>query len=87
MSCWGENGDGQLGVARDGTGGAPFLVAGVHHAVAITTGYQHACALLADGAIECWGRNYAGQLGHLDAWAAVSGGARANFVPGFGPAR
>ena len=86
VRCWGENGDGQAGVANDATRGAPFRVEGVDHAVAITTGYQHACALLAGGDLECWGRNNSGALGHLDAWAAASGGARANVVPGFGPA-
>ena len=27
------------------------------YAVAITLGYEHACALLDSGAVECWGDN------------------------------
>lgn len=87
VRCWGDNGDGQLGVAGNRTVDAPFLVTGVEHAVGLSAGYQHACALLVGGEVKCWGRNNDGALGHLDAWAAVSGGARANAVPGFSAVR
>lgn len=33
---------------------------------AIFAGHQHACALLDDGALYCWGRNDRGQCGQLD---------------------
>ncbi|MBX3717763.1 MAG: Ig-like domain repeat protein, partial [Burkholderiales bacterium] len=48
---------------------APFLataalaadpLAGV---TAIAVGYNHSCAIVADGAVKCWGRNDLGQLG------------------------
>ena len=41
----------------------PHRVAGVSDAVAVTTGVNHACALLADGRVKCWGDNDRGQLG------------------------
>ena len=58
----------------------------VTHAAATSAGYQHPCALPAGGDLTCEGRNNSGPLGHLDAWSAASGAARANALPGFGPA-
>jgi len=62
--CWGWNPLGQLG---DGTttdrwtpGPVTGLASGV---VALSAGYHHTCALLAGGAIHCWGSNGTGQLG------------------------
>jgi alpha-tubulin suppressor-like RCC1 family protein len=65
VRCWGENSDGQLG---DGTGSfhrsyVPVKVSGLSGAVAVSTGWNHTCALLADGTIRCWGKNKSGQLG------------------------
>jgi alpha-tubulin suppressor-like RCC1 family protein len=38
-------------------------VSGITNATAITAGYEHTCALLAGGSIDCWGWNAYGQLG------------------------
>jgi len=65
VHCWGENADGQLGT---GTAGAvsttPVRVGGITGAIAVTAGWQHTCALLGDGTVQCWGRNLEGQLGN-----------------------
>jgi alpha-tubulin suppressor-like RCC1 family protein len=72
VQCWGRNYSGQLG-----TGGTtdslsptpvPTLTSGV---VAISVGENsvlsgqasHACALMTDGSVQCWGDNTAGQIG------------------------
>lgn len=65
VQCWGSNGDGRLG---DGTttdnrsrpGAVDGLAEGV---VQIATGGAHACAVLQDETVKCWGRGDSGQLG------------------------
>jgi hypothetical protein len=70
MMCWGANYTGQLG---GGSAGAfsqhPVEVTGLGAiAVAIMTagedGYGIACAVLADGTMQCWGDNSEAQLGN-----------------------
>lgn len=71
VKCWGLNDQGQLGqgdtIARGldpslmGDALAPVPLG--KPAVGITAGLAHACALLADGSVKCWGQNDAGQLG------------------------
>ena len=66
VSCWGWNEFGQLG---DGTGTSrrtptPTSSLGTGRtAVAITSGYDHNCAILDDASVSCWGNNGYGQLG------------------------
>ena len=69
--CWGLGESGQRG---DGTfttfssqGERPVAVSGLTGGVDITGGYGHACALLADGTMRCWGRNVDGELGNPSA--------------------
>jgi alpha-tubulin suppressor-like RCC1 family protein len=68
--CWGLNAQGQLGQGhtrslgddepRSSVGNVPLAESGSQLAV----GGHHTCALLEGGAVRCWGRNDAGQLGY-----------------------
>jgi alpha-tubulin suppressor-like RCC1 family protein len=64
VNCWGLGESGQRGDGSTSTFAAnPVPVSGITTAVAIAAGYDHACALLADGTMRCWGSNVDGQLG------------------------
>jgi alpha-tubulin suppressor-like RCC1 family protein len=64
MKCWGGNFSGQLGIGISGGYSAvPVAVIGINSATAVAVGWHHSCALLAGGAIQCWGYNDEGQLG------------------------
>jgi alpha-tubulin suppressor-like RCC1 family protein len=56
---WGLNDDGQLGNGNTTTSLTPVAVSGISNATAITAGELDACALLADGGVDCWGDNEA----------------------------
>jgi hypothetical protein len=65
--CWGADTQGAAGQAAGsdglfGTFDTPMMTT-VTGALAIGVGYEHACAMLATGAIECWGDNQHGELG------------------------
>ena len=67
ISCWGNNGSGQLGNGQSGENAdslVPVQVANIADATAITTGGEHSCALHQTGTISCWGYNGYGQLGN-----------------------
>ena len=64
--CWGTNSMGEIG---DGsTGGfrsTPVKVAGSFGTILdIGVGHDHTCALQSDGAVWCWGANFASQIGN-----------------------
>src|SRR6218665_3447629 len=62
--CWGSNNLGQLGDGSVTNSSLPVAVSGLSaNVAALATGYQHTCALLTDGSVQCWGRNDYGQLG------------------------
>lgn len=65
VSCWGANDHRQLGEGATGPETQRSLVAvvGVANVIALGLGHSHTCALLADGRVQCWGRNDSGQLG------------------------
>ena len=65
VQCWGWNSNGQLGNGSTGNSGYPVVVQGLSgRSTAIATGYQHSCAITAQGSVKCWGSNNAGQLGN-----------------------
>jgi alpha-tubulin suppressor-like RCC1 family protein len=63
--CWGNNEYGQLGAGNTTASNVPVDVSGLVSGVqVISTGSAHACALMIDGAIKCWGLNEYGQIGN-----------------------
>jgi alpha-tubulin suppressor-like RCC1 family protein len=73
LKCWGLNNFGQLGLGDTNNRGddpnemgdnLPTVDLGTGRtAVGIYCGQSHACAILDDGSLKCWGRNNFGQLG------------------------
>ena len=71
VKCWGD--DDRLQSTGSGNGSTDQLYPGtvydadssgtVNGAVEITTGWKHACALLSNGDVKCWGQNHNGQTG------------------------
>ena len=69
VKCWGSNGDnGRLGYGDRTNRLSPEATAVVNlgsgrTAKALATGFDHACALLDDDSLKCWGQNDQGQAG------------------------
>ncbi|UQA56515.1 RCC1 domain-containing protein [Polyangium aurulentum] len=73
VKCWGYSAMGQLGLGdKEARGDDPGEMGSAlptvelgseQRATAISAGNEHVCALLADGAVKCWGSNISGQLG------------------------
>lgn len=62
--CFGYNSHGQLGDGSRSLSRTPVAVEELAAPVArIAAGGEHACALLDDGRMQCWGANAEGQLG------------------------
>ncbi|WP_394822187.1 RCC1 domain-containing protein [Pendulispora albinea] len=62
--CWGDESIGTVGGPTDGgIQRAPVAIAGLSNAQTIDARFQHACALLEDGSVRCWGDNTLGSLG------------------------
>ena len=77
--CWGANSEGQLGLGDTiDHGSKPGQIGDNLKSVnlgtgakvlQISAGYDHACAILTDGRLKCWGNNIIGQLGQGDSLA------------------
>jgi alpha-tubulin suppressor-like RCC1 family protein len=62
--CWGDGRRGQIGDGVPDIRPAAVGVTGLGSGVrAISAGKVHSCALMAGGAVKCWGANDRGQLG------------------------
>lgn len=70
--CWGFGGNGRLGYGNThdiGDNEKPEFAGAVSlggTAISISAGEAHTCAVLAGGAVRCWGYGRAGQLGNGD---------------------
>ena len=73
VKCWGDNRYGQLGLGDGRPRGVkpaemgdnlPAVDFGTgRRAVTMSVGYRHACVVLDDASVKCWGNNHRGQLG------------------------
>jgi hypothetical protein len=72
VKCWGVNDFGQLGNGTAAAGPTPQPVQSVvgfngttpaTTATAISSGWDHSCAVMGDKSLRCWGNNGSGQLG------------------------
>jgi alpha-tubulin suppressor-like RCC1 family protein len=64
VSCWGGNGQGQLGDGSFTDRSAPVTVSGGLTFASVSAGYLHTCGATTTGAAYCWGYNAYGQLGN-----------------------
>jgi alpha-tubulin suppressor-like RCC1 family protein len=64
--CWGDNRLGQIGDAsRELSRPQPVQLDSIDRAISLGVGTAHACAVVQDGRVFCWGQNAQQQLGSL----------------------
>lgn len=66
LYCWGDNGEGQLGVGGFSSKWSPTAVSGDMAWNQVALGASHTCAITGSGHLYCWGANDKGQLGLAD---------------------
>ena len=91
VRCWGRNVNGQLGdgTRTDRVAPADVVITerdGSHSLLAdvkqIAAGSDHACAVLDDTSVACWGLNWAGELGNATFTDSLSPVAVVDDTPG-----
>jgi alpha-tubulin suppressor-like RCC1 family protein len=73
--CWGYGSNGRLGHGGTNTKSSPFPVSGIsatNPTKQITAGYQHTCALMVNGTVQCWGNNAYGELGRVSTSTSIN---------------
>lgn len=65
LKCWGHNGNGQLGDGTIESRESPVIISGgLKYSKVATSKYgATTCAITTAGALKCWGKNYAAQVG------------------------
>ncbi len=61
--CWGDDGDGQLGVGGGAAQNPVPQLIGLTTIAHLAAGARHTCADLQNGLVYCWGKNDQGQIG------------------------
>lgn len=90
VECWGGNEYGQTGVSEDENPGTvtrptPVGLATLGEGIRqVAVGGDESCALLANGAVYCWGRNNRGQVGNPAAGSSTSVAMQVVFPAGEG---
>jgi len=63
LSCWGRNGNGQLGDGTTNNSSLPVAVTALSGVLSVAGGNYHTCAAISAGNVACWGFNNSGQIG------------------------
>jgi alpha-tubulin suppressor-like RCC1 family protein len=84
VECWGGNAKGQLGNGTERPTDTPEHVVTASsgiltNAVEIAAAYQHTCALLVGGAVECWGKDNYGEVGNGEFALTVTSASAVTF--------
>ena len=58
VQCAGDNSNGQLGDGSTTSSQKPVFVKGLNNAKSIALGWESACAVLNNGHVKCWGRDF-----------------------------
>jgi len=85
VSCWGEGALGRLGNGGTSDSHTPTLVSSLglgRTAVAISAKGNHACAILDNGSVSCWGAGNYGKLGNGGTTESLSPTLTSSLGPG-----
>jgi hypothetical protein len=85
LYCWGANDHGQLGTGTVGVDSqVPVAVTfpGSYAPIAVALGDTHACAVLSDRSVWCWGDDSAAQLGDGTGGTSTTTPSKVQRIPG-----